>query len=98
MRYESYGLNVAEAICCGVPAMVTDSAGIAERYPTELHELLMRDPEDVEGLTAKLLQWRPAREQWKERIACFSQELRRYTLDVMARQIVAIATRKPNLC
>ena len=96
VRYESYGLNVAEAICCGVPAMVTESAGVAERYPRELHELLIRDPEDVDGLADKLVQWRQAKEQWKVRIACFSQQLRRHTLDVMARQIVAVAEGSPT--
>ena len=95
MRYESYGLNVAEAICCGVPAMVTHTAGVAERYPSELRELLIDDPEDVDGLAAKLLQWRDAKEQWKERIPCFSQEMRRYTLDVMAQEVVAVAEGSP---
>ncbi len=31
-RYEPYGLNVQEALCCGVPAIVSASAGVAERY------------------------------------------------------------------
>ena len=96
VRYESYGLNVAEAICCGVPAMVTQTAGVAERYPAALRELLIRDPEDVDELTAQLLRWRHAREQRGERIACFSRQLRRHTLDVMARQLVATAEKTPT--
>ena len=28
-----YGLNVHEALCCGLPALVSASAGVAERYP-----------------------------------------------------------------
>src|SRR4029078_13689650 len=32
VRYEAYGLNVQEAICRGVPAMVSATAGVAERY------------------------------------------------------------------
>ena len=91
VRYESYGLNVAEAICCGVPGMVTETAGVAERYPAQLRDLLIHDPEDVDSLVAKLLQWRTAISFWKDRIAPFSQVLRAYTLEAMAEQIVAIA-------
>ena len=32
-RYEAYGLNVQEALCTGLPAIVSAGAGIAERYP-----------------------------------------------------------------
>ena len=39
-RYEAYGLNVHEAICCGLPALVSASAGVAERYPEVLTDLL----------------------------------------------------------
>jgi len=95
VRYESYGLNVAEAICCGVPAMVTESAGVAERYPAQLRELLIRDPEDVDDLVAKLLKWRSAIDLWKERIACFSKHLRQNTLEAMAQQIVAVSETRP---
>jgi glycosyltransferase involved in cell wall biosynthesis len=46
-RYEAYGLNVHEAICRGVPALVSRSAGVAERYPPELRSWLLDDPDDV---------------------------------------------------
>jgi glycosyltransferase involved in cell wall biosynthesis len=91
VRYEAYGLNVHEAICCGVPAMVTQSAGVAERYPEELRELLISKPENVADLVTKLLQWRTAMADWKKRIAPFSKTWRSYTLEVMAQRIVAIA-------
>ena len=32
-RYEAYGLSVHEALCRGVPAIVSASAGVAERIP-----------------------------------------------------------------
>jgi glycosyltransferase involved in cell wall biosynthesis len=91
VRYEAYGLNVQEAICCGVPAMVTESAGVAERYPAQLRDLLIPDPGDVKALAAKLLQWRTAMSYWKEKIVPFSQALGRQTLDIMAEKIVALA-------
>ena len=34
-RYEAYGLSVHEAICRGVPAVVSRSAGVAELYPPD---------------------------------------------------------------
>ena len=50
VRYESYGLNVQEAICRGVPAMVSASAGVAEQYDAGFAPLLIPDPEDVSGI------------------------------------------------
>ena len=47
--YEAYGLSAHEALCCGVPALVTRSSGIAERYPTALSDLLLGDPPSVEN-------------------------------------------------
>ncbi|HYP14492.1 MAG TPA: glycosyltransferase family 4 protein, partial [Bryobacteraceae bacterium] len=35
VRYEPYGLNVQEAICRGVPTIVSHCAGAAERYPQD---------------------------------------------------------------
>ena len=43
-RYEAYGLSVREALCRGVPAIVSASAGIAEQYPSQLGDLLIADP------------------------------------------------------
>ena len=96
VRYESYGLNVQEAICCGVPAMVTRTAGVAERYPVEMHELLIDDPEDAQGLTGKICHWRSDIAGWKQRIAPLSKALRSYTLEDMAKEMVAIAQSDPR--
>jgi len=40
-RYEAYGLGMQEAICCGMPAIVSEDVGIAERYPINLKSLLL---------------------------------------------------------
>ena len=53
-RYEAYGLNVHEAICCGLPAMVSALAGIAERYPKALEDLLIPDPENVQDIAERI--------------------------------------------
>jgi glycosyltransferase involved in cell wall biosynthesis len=91
VRYEAYGLSVQEAICSGLPAMVTRSAGVAERYPDDLQELLIDDPEDAEALTDKLHHWRAALPCWRQRITAFCQILRGYTLDDMANEMVDVA-------
>jgi glycosyltransferase involved in cell wall biosynthesis len=91
VRYEAYGLNVHEAICCEVPAIVSRCAGVAERYPTELTPLLLEDPQDVEALMATMLAWRASAGIWKERVKPFARELRRRTWDEMAGELVAVA-------
>ena len=48
--YEAYGLSVQEALCQGLPALVSAGAGVAERYPTELHDLLLTDPKDAAAI------------------------------------------------
>jgi glycosyltransferase involved in cell wall biosynthesis len=89
-RYEAYGLGVQEALCCGLPALVSADAGVAERYPWELKELLIRDAEDAEDLAARLVHWRANMEFWKERVLPLALELRKRTWHEMASEIVSI--------
>src|SRR5579863_9026446 len=58
VRYESYGLNVQEALSSGIPAIVSQSAGVAERYPADLNDLLLPNPEDARDLAIRLIRWR----------------------------------------
>ena len=53
-RYEPYGLAVQEALCLGVPALVSADAGIAERYPEGLRALLLSDPTDEAALAERI--------------------------------------------
>ena len=39
-RYEAYGLGVHEALCCGLPGIVSADAGVAERYSPELQRFV----------------------------------------------------------
>ena len=87
-RYDSYGLGVHEALCCGLPAIVSASAGVAERYPSSLRDLLLPDPEDVDALVRLLRAWRTNPDYWREAVRDFSRQLRSYTWDDMARDIV----------
>jgi glycosyltransferase involved in cell wall biosynthesis len=85
-RYEAYGLNVHEALCCGLPALVSRSAGVAERYPTELDDLLIPDPDDATDLAARLRRWRERNGHLSAVLAGFSARLRSWTWDHMAEQ------------
>ena len=89
-RYEAYGLGVHEALCCGLPAFVTRSAGIAERYPKELDDLLLNDPPNAEDLVQRLKHWRANIDDYKARIAKFGEQLRQRTWTDMAREIVEL--------
>jgi len=51
-RYEAFGLGVQEALCTGLPALVSAEAGVAELYPEALQDLLVRDPESESELRA----------------------------------------------
>jgi glycosyltransferase involved in cell wall biosynthesis len=76
VRYESYGLNVQEAICRGVPAMVSASAGVAEQYDHGFALLLLPDPENVSDIVERLIAWRSNQEQWRARFQPFGDRLR----------------------
>jgi glycosyltransferase involved in cell wall biosynthesis len=88
-RYEAYGLGVHEALCRGIPAIVSASAGVAERYPTDLRELIVPDPPDAAQLAARLRRWRDEADAWPARIATFARDLRSRSWDDMAAEIAA---------
>lgn len=85
-RYEAYGLGVHEAVCCGLPAIVSSDAGVAERLP-EFEALRVRQPEDMDELAAAFKRWRRASEEWRRRTAPATERLRGWTWDDMAKQI-----------
>lgn len=89
-RYEAYGLGVHEALCCGLPAIVSRSAGVAERYSEDLKPLLLGDPEDVTELAALLRRWREQREHFSNAARALSVGLRRRSWDDMASDIVGL--------
>ena len=86
-RYEAYGLNVHEALCCGLPALVSASAGVAERYPEALRDWLLPDPDDADDLAARLRRWRDGLGTPHPELASLSTALRSYTWDEMAARI-----------
>jgi len=87
-RYEPYGLGVQEALCCGLPAFVSAEAGVAERYSTELQALLIDDPNDPNEVAERLRGWRRGGEALSRAVAPLGEELRAWTWDDMAAEIV----------
>ena len=90
-RYEAYGLSVREALCRGVPAIVSASAGVAEHYAPSLAGLLVADPNDPRELAAKLLSWRRDMEGLRAAVVPLSSALRSHTWDAMAEEIATCA-------
>jgi glycosyltransferase involved in cell wall biosynthesis len=91
VRYEPYGLNVQEAIGRGVPALVSARAGVVERYPQTLTDMILPDPDDWSDLAARLLRWRADVAGWRERFRPLAESLRAQTWERMAEQIVDLA-------
>ena len=91
-RYEAYGLNVHEALCSGIPALVTATAGVSERYPAALQDWLMPNPEDAADLARRLLHWREghASALTHSAILALSEQLRSETWDAMALKFLSV--------
>lgn len=91
-RYEAYGLGVHEAICRGVPAIVSARAGIAELYPPSLADLLIANVEDVSEIADRLRGWRRDIESVTMRLRPFSDRLRARTWSDMGAEIEQTVT------
>ena len=86
-RYEAYGLGVREALCCGIPAIVSAEAGVAEHYPPALADLLLADPESSAELADRLRHWCADLDGFAARVRPLSDSLRSRTWADMARDI-----------
>src|SRR5205085_12670145 len=91
-RYEAYGLGVHEAICRGIPAIVSADAGVAEVYTDDLRDLLIRNVEDVEEIADRALAWRRDTAGAAARVSPLSDRLRRRTWADMAAEIMELAS------
>jgi glycosyltransferase involved in cell wall biosynthesis len=90
-RYEAYGLNVQEALCCGLPAIVSAGAGVAERYPEGLQPLLLPEPDDAPDLARRIAAWRADPGPTREAVDDLGRALRGRGWDRCAAEIVALA-------
>jgi glycosyltransferase involved in cell wall biosynthesis len=89
-RYEAYGLGVHEAVCRGLPAIVSAGAGVAERLPPSMMPLALPDPLTVDLLIDRLRCWRGDLPGWGARARAAGDTLRQRSWDDMAREIAAI--------
>jgi glycosyltransferase involved in cell wall biosynthesis len=87
-HYDAYGQGVHEALCCGLPAFVTRCAGVAERYPEELADLLLDDPPSAADVVRRLRLWHGDRATYVARVAHFGEVLRRRSWADMAEDIL----------
>jgi len=90
-RYEAYGLAPHEAMCRGVPAIVSAASGVAEQFVPELDDLLLRDPESAGELADRLSRWRSRLEHWRSAITPVSTRLRGRSWNAMAEEIASAA-------
>lgn len=90
-RYEAYGLAVHEALCCGVPAIVSACAGVVERMPESLAGLLIHDAESADDLAARLVYWRDRALDLRECARRAGAMLRTRSWDDMSREIAGTA-------
>jgi glycosyltransferase involved in cell wall biosynthesis len=89
-RYEAYGLGVHEALCRGLPVIVSAAAGVAERLPETLTPLTLPEPIRAEDLVSRLEVWRGDMPRWRVLAGTAGDVLRRRTWDHMAADIAAI--------
>ena len=89
-RYEAYGLSAHEAVCRGLPVIVSDAAGVAERLTADLRPLILRDPITADDLMVRLQVWRQNMDAWRARAEAAGDALRLRSWDHMAADIAAV--------
>jgi glycosyltransferase involved in cell wall biosynthesis len=94
-HYDAYGQGVHEAICSGVPAFVTRTAGVAERFPRALEDLLLESPPSARDIAGRLRRWRTDATGFARRVGAFASCLRERTWSHMAAEIVDLVERTP---
>jgi glycosyltransferase involved in cell wall biosynthesis len=89
-RYEAFGLGVLEALACGLPALVSADAGVAELYPPELQHLLLPNPDDAADLAQRLRHWRAEadRDEPSVELQRLSETIRARSWDRMAEEFL----------
>ena len=69
------------------------TAGVAERYPPQLSDLLIANPDDPRELVERLRAWRCDSERFRLLVQPLSEQLRARTWDAMASDIAALVDR-----
>lgn len=90
-RYEAYGLGVHEAICRGLPAIVSAACGVAELFPASLSGHLIANVEDATEIAERVHDWRLNIAAGPAAVRVLSDRLRARTWSQMSSEIVAAA-------
>jgi glycosyltransferase involved in cell wall biosynthesis len=88
-RYEAFGQAVHEALCCGLPAVVSARAGVAERISPALGGLLLGDEQSPGELADKLDLLLAQLGNFRDEARRLAEVLRRRSWDTMAAEISA---------
>lgn len=90
VRYEAYGLNVHEALCRGLAVMVTETAGVVERFDSTMSPALLPQGVTADALADRLRAWRADVEGWRARGAATAARLRGRSWTAMAAELIAV--------
>ena len=91
VRYEAYGLNVHEALCRNVPVLVSEGAGIVERFDPGLQQFVLPSDASLSVIAERLRAWRRDLAGWRARCGGIGCVLRNRTWTEMAAEIVSLA-------
>ncbi|MGO9449527.1 MAG: glycosyltransferase family 4 protein [Candidatus Binataceae bacterium] len=94
-RYEGYGLAIQEAVCMGLPVIVSAIAPVTERFDGLLAELALPDPDNVGDLVDRFRLWRSQRTKFQAEAATLSCRLRQWSWEDMAARIAEIIDSNP---
>ena len=95
VRYEAYGLNVHEALCRGLAVMVSEDAGVTERFDATMAPALLPQGATPDQIAERLRSWRGDVDGWRARAASTGARLRARSWAAMAEELVAVAERPP---
>jgi UDP-glucose:(heptosyl)LPS alpha-1,3-glucosyltransferase len=87
---DSYSLPPAEAMACGMPVIVSASAGVSEIVTHEVDGLILDDPRDAETLASMIRRLYEDREFREELGTQANQTARQYTWESNARELAAV--------
>jgi len=89
-RYEAFGLSPFEALCRGVPVLVSAAAGVSEVIPARMSNCLVQSYDDVAEWMKKLQDWKRECAEHRTMSAELGTHLRARSWDDMADEIIEI--------